>query len=177
MRILHFSLLAAALGVSACGGPLINTATGPCPKIGVLPDAADYPVRGPNGQILGLASLSVVHGACVYNTSRARETGYSSVQVLLTVFASGVRSPGADLDEITAPYVVATVADDGVLTGREEYVADINLGLDGKGSEEEKINVVMPYKGIVGDANQHRIVVAFKLDREDVELNRSRLGR
>jgi hypothetical protein len=162
-----------ALALAACG--IQSTAAGVCPKIGVLPDAADFPVRNANGDIVALGRLSLSNTSCIYDKSRVVETGFSSVSFTLTVTASVVRSEGARLSSVDLPYVVATVAPDGVITGRQESVLEVSL--DGRsGQDEDRLNIRIPYRGNA-DADQHRVVAAFRVDEQTVLLNRNRLGR
>ncbi|WP_417516675.1 hypothetical protein [Minwuia sp.] len=167
------SMIAIAAVLHACGGGA--AAAGTCPKIGVLPDAADNPVTGPDGEVVALARLSVQHGTCIYDKSNASRTGYSKVRFPMTVRVSAARFQGARVQDIDVEYVVATVAPDGVITGRQTYSTTIGLS-SATNFEDEKILIEIPYQGN-GEASQHRVVAAFLIDRETVALNRSRLGR
>lgn len=178
MRARHAAILAALLGVGAiglsgCGGG--SAAAGPCPKIGVLPDAADYPVQDANGKVMALASLSVSHGACIYDKSQTSSTGFSRVEFNMQVTATAVRAEGSLIDDVDLPVIIATVSGEGVLTGRETY--EIGVEIDGRtGSRTQQLHIEVPYRG-GGFATDHRILVAFQLDEKTVQFNRSRLGR
>lgn len=166
-------LTAAGLALAACGAN--STAAGTCPKIGVLPDAADLPVTNANGEVVALARISLQNGACIYDKSQAERTGFSKVSFPLTVRVSAARFRGARISDIDVEYIIATVAPDGAVTGRQEF--EISVELDGEvGSEDDKIFINLPFQGN-GNAGQHRVVAAFKVDRETVTLNRQRLGR
>lgn len=166
-------LTAAGIALAACGAN--STAAGTCPKIGVLPDAADLPVTNANGQVVALARLSVRNGPCIYDKSQAAKTGYSKVSFPLTVRVSAARFKGARISDIDVDYVIATVSPDGVITGKESY--EISVDFDGGvGSEDDKVLINIPFEGN-GSAGQHRVVAAFKVDRETVKLNRQRQGR
>lgn len=164
---------AAALALASCGGN--SAAAGKCPKIGVLPDASDLPVTNAAGEIVALARLSVANGACIYDKTQVTRTGYSKVQFPLTVRVSVARTQGSGVGDIDVKYIVATVSEDGVVTGKQVY--DMSVSFDGRtGFEDETLLITMPYEGN-GSASQHRIVAAFQLDRETVRINRQRLGR
>jgi hypothetical protein len=164
---------AAAITLAACGAN--STAAGVCPKIGVLPDAADLPVTNPSGQVVALARLSVAHGACIYDKTQAPRTGFSKVTFPLTVRISAARFKGARISDVDVTYLIATISPDGVITGRQNY--EMTVEFDGEvGSEDDKVLINIPYEGN-GTAGQHRLVAAFKVDRETVLLNRQRLGR
>jgi len=168
-------LCGAALIILQACSPGNSAAAGKCPRIGVLPDAADYPVKDGNGKVLALARLSLTNSACIYNKSNTAETGFSNVSFSLTVRVAAALSQGSRISRIAAPYVIATVAPDGVITGRQEYTMDVDVS-GRTGTEDERVTINIPYQG-GGDAAGHRVVVAFKLDEATVRLNRSRLGR
>lgn len=178
MKLRHAAIVAALLGASAltlsgCGAS--SSAAGPCPKIGVLPDAADYPVQDANGKILALARLSVDHGVCIYDKSQASSTGFSRVDFNMQFHVSVVRAEGSLIDDVDVPVVIATVSDDGVLTARQNY--DMNVTMDGRtGQESQALHIRIPYKGN-GNATDYRVLAAFKLDEAAVQFNRKRLGR
>ncbi|WP_416897609.1 MAG: hypothetical protein ACMVY4_19435 [Minwuia sp.] len=162
-----------AVGVSSCG--LGSAAFGTCPKIGVLPDAADKVILDNNGQLLALARLSTANSPCAYDKTDTQRTGYSRVSFTLTVRSSAARNQGAQISRVDTPYVVATVAPDGTVTGKQNY--DMTVSIDGQsGFEEDRIQIRIPYEG-GGEASQYRVVVGYQLDRAAVEQNRSRLGR
>jgi len=166
-------LMAGGLALAACGAN--SSAAGQCPKIGVLPDAADLPVTDANGQVIALARLSLQNGPCIYDKSAVQRTGFSKVSFPLTVRVSAAQVKGARVNDIDVTYIVATVSPEGAITGRQEY--RLNVDLDGTtGKEDDKILINIPYAGN-GNAAQHRVVAAFKVDRETVQLNRERLGR
>lgn len=162
-------LLAASCGTS-------STAAGPCPKIGVLPDASNFTVTDGAGQVRALARLDVSNSACIYNKSNFASTGYSSVATVLTLTVSAVRSEGSSVSSMTVPVRVATIAADGVLTGQRDLDIDVSVPATGTGREEERVDINLPYPG-GGTAEQVRVVVAFRIDRNAVMVNRSRLGR
>jgi hypothetical protein len=166
-------LTAAGLTLAACGTS--SSAAGICPKIGVLPDAADLPVTNSEGQVVALARLSVRNGPCIYDKTQAPRTGFSKVSFPLTVRVSAARFRGARVSDIDVTYIIATVSPDGVITGRQDF--EMTVDLDGElGSEDDKVLINLPYEGN-GAAGQHRVVAAFKVGRETVALNRQRLGR
>ncbi|MEC9346745.1 MAG: hypothetical protein VYB54_10990 [Pseudomonadota bacterium] len=174
-RILALSAaLAVSLVAASCGGG--SSASGPCPKIGVLPDASNYTVTDASGQVRALARLDVSHAPCIYNKSRFTETGYSSVSTVLTVTVSAVRGEGSSVSSLTAPVRVATISADGVLTGQQDFDIDVSVPAGATGRDDERVEITVPYPGS-GFAEQHRIVVAFRIDRNAVLVNRSRLGR
>ncbi len=164
---------ASLLVLAACG--VNSAASGTCPRIGVLPDAADLPVKNGTGEVVALARLSVSNSPCVYNKSRVASTGFSTVEFTLTVRVAAAATKAVRVTSVKAPYLVATVAPDGVVTGRQRYEMNVDIS-DRTGSEDDRIKITLPYEGS-GNASGHRIVVAFQLDEETVRLNRSRLGR
>lgn len=178
MKARHALIVAAMLGagafaLSGCGGS--SAAAGPCPKIGVLPDAADYPVQDASGKLLALARLSVSNSACIYDKSQASSTGFSRVDFSIEVTVTAVRAEGSLVDDIDVPVVVATVSGDGVLTARDDY--EMNVEIDGRtGEETQRLQIRVPYAGN-GFATDHRVLAAFRLDERTVQFNRSRLGR
>lgn len=164
---------AAALALASCGGG--SAAAGKCPRIGVLPDAADLPVTNASGEIVALARISLANGPCIYDKTQVTRTGYSKVQFPLTVRVSVARVQGSSVNDIDVKYIIATVSADGVVTGQQSY--EMNVDFDGRtGFEDEKLLVTVPFEGS-GSASQHRVVAAFQLDRETVQINRQRLGR
>lgn len=167
------ALTAIGIGLASCGAG--SSAAGACPKIGVLPDAADLPVTNAQGEIVALARISLQNGPCIYDKSQAARTGFSKVSFPLTVRVSAAQLKGALISDVDVSYVIATVSPDGAVTGKQEF--DMNVDLDGKsGSEDDKIFIDLPFEGN-GNASQHRVIAAFKVDRETVSLNRQRLGR
>lgn len=159
--------------LAACGAN--SAAAGKCPKIGVLPDAADLPVTDANGQVVALARLSLRNGPCIYDKTRSRNTGFSKVTFPLTVLVTAASAKGAAQNDIDVSYVIATVSPDGVVTGRQTY--QMSVDMDGTtGVEDDKIQISIPFEGN-GTASEHRVVAAFKVDRATIDLNRRRLGR
>jgi len=167
-----------ALALSACGiGGIGSAANGPCPKIGVLQDASNFPVKDQAGNIRALARLNVAgNSPCAYDKSSTETSGFSSMRTVLTVQVAAARSGSARMTSITVPVVIATISADGLLTGRQKISMDVGFDPDGTGSEQEQVEVHINDKGS-GDADSHRIVVACDLDRDEVLLNRSRQGR
>ncbi len=176
MRFLAPIATSLALVLAACGG-VTTAADGTCPRIGVLQDAANYPLKDSAGNIRALARLSVSRAtACTYNKSNTAETGFSTMRTVLNVRADAARAETANMSSIEVPVIVATVSADGLLTGRHRLTMDVPITTGGTGNAEEQVEVVISYKGS-GEAEQHRIVVAFDLGRDEVLLNRSRVGR
>lgn len=176
MRFLAPLVTTLALGLAACGG-VGSAADGACPRIGVLQDAANYPLKDSAGNIRALARLSVQRTkGCTYNTSNAAATGYSSMRTVVQVRVDAARAETASMSSIEVPVIVATVTDDGVLTGRSRVTMDVPLSSLGTGNADKQVEVEINFKG-TGEIAQHRIVVAFDLDRDEVLLNRSRIGR
>lgn len=176
MRFLAPLATSLALALAACGG-VGTAADGTCPRIGVLQDAANYPLKDSAGSIRALARLSVDRATpCTYNKSNTAQTGFSTMRTVLNVRAGAARAETASMSSIEVPIIVATVSPDGLLTGRHKLTMDVPFTTGGTGNAEEQVEVVISYKGS-GEADQHRIVVAFDLDRDEVLLNRSRVGR
>ncbi|MDF1734775.1 MAG: hypothetical protein P1U37_05775 [Minwuia sp.] len=176
MRILAPIATSLALALAACGG-VGTAADGSCPRIGVLQDAANFPLKDSAGNIRALARLSFSRATpCTYNKSSTDQTGFSSMRTVLNVRADAARAESASMSSIEVPVIVATVSADGLLTGRHRLTMDVPFTTGGTGNAEEQVEVVISYKGS-GEAEQHRIVIAFDLDRDEVLLNRSRVGR
>ncbi|MDF1720999.1 MAG: hypothetical protein P1U65_10020 [Minwuia sp.] len=167
-----------ALTLSACGlGGLSSAANGPCPRIGVLQDASNFPVKDQAGNIRALARLNIIsNSGCVYDKSNTDRTGFSTMRTVLKIQVAAARSGSTQMSSVTVPVIIATISADGLLTGRQKITLDVPFNNGGTGSEEEEVEVRINYKGS-GDADTHRIVAAFDLDRDEVLLNRSRQGR
>lgn len=176
MRFLAPLATSLALVLAACGG-VGTAADGTCPRIGVLQDAANFPLKDSAGNIRALARLTVNRATpCTYNKSNTAQTGFSSMRTVLDVRVDAARAESASMSTIEVPVIVATVSEDGLLTGRHRLTMDVPFTTGGTGNAEEQVEVVISYKG-GGEADKHRVVVAFDLDRDEVLLNRSRIGR
>lgn len=167
-----------ALTLSACGlGGISSAANGPCPRIGVLQDASNLPLKDQAGNIRALARLNIAgNSACAYDKSNTDRTGFSSMRTVLTLQVAAARAGASRMSSVTVPLVIATISADGVMTGRKKINLDVGFDPDGTGSEQEQVEVQINYKGS-GDADTHRIVAAFDIGRDEVLLNRSRQGR
>jgi hypothetical protein len=171
-------VLAAALAVAACGGGRGSggeLTTAPCPRIGILADAADLTRFRPGGgrdlsAMVVDARLVGVSGRCDF----ARRGGALDVTVTVTLTAE--RGPAAEARSFDLPWFVAvTDADDREILTKREFTTRVAFGpnVTRTRAEAEPVGLTLPVTETrrVGD---YAVRIGFQLTPEELALNRRR---
>jgi hypothetical protein len=146
-----------------------------CPTPSLIADGADLTryVQGGPRDIINLdyeARISGLAGGC------NRGKNGISVDMLLTVGFQVERGPGAVSQVVTLPWFVAVIdSTTGQVLSRQTFVESVSFPrnasrIDG---QSEQVTINLP---VTEDrkAKDYRVLVAFELKPEDLELNRRR---
>jgi hypothetical protein len=168
-RLASAVALAAALALGACAGSKPKSA---CPAYGILGDATRLTQFRPGDgrdivDVMYTAELPGITLAC---------TG-DEKQVNVTVRMKLVVSPGAATPadgKISVPFFVALTRDDREVVVREAYVRAFSFapGERSKTADEEA-EITIPLENGPG-LGTYEVLVGLKLDRPQLEFNRSR---
>lgn len=169
--------LGLGLVLAACGGPATTSTVPPCPRVGILADAARMTVfrEGPGRDITDVQSLSQIggfSGSCYY-TDKQR-TVMVDLRIEVTsergAAANGPRS--ADL-----PYFVSILNKNREIIAQQDFIlrADYPVNSVRVGLFDE-IEQRLPLKdGEYGDA--YEVLIGFRLTPDQLEWNRQNRRR
>ena len=165
--------LVAALGaaLAACAGKKDDAGAPPCPKVGVLADAARVTVYrdGPGRDLTDIkyeAQLGRIAGECIYRKRNTQVTVDMKLQI------NAKRGP-ADRDRIAdVGYFVAILDGQSNVLARQEFRSQIEFPQDqAQVATLEELEQVIPLKKDQ-PGSDFDVLVGFKLTPEQLERNR-----
>ena len=168
----RFAVLAATLGLAACGGS--EKFPPACPGLALLPDAADlvrYDGRGRDpSDLVADARITAVPAKCGPGDP-------GTVRATVSVVMDVTRGPASTDRRLALPYFVAVMLGDRVLD-KQEYTLGIEFppNIDRAQPTGQEVELVMPVTK-ERSAAAYRILVGFSLSPEDLEANRQRPRR
>jgi hypothetical protein len=166
-----------ALLLAGCGerSPtnLLERAQAPCPRIGVIADAADL-TRFRAGGGSDLTALEVNARVSGFQVSCDYAPRRSGLVVTLTPGFSAERGPAAAGPTLDVPYMVAVVGDDDQVLSRAEYSLRVGFppNVAKVSSTGEELSITLG--GGVTEASRRRVLVGFVLTPEELAANRRR---
>jgi predicted NAD/FAD-dependent oxidoreductase len=178
-NLLAGGMVAGLLALAGCNSGssgvagLLETAQAPCPRVGVIADAADLTrFRAGGGTDLTAmvvdARVSGFQAKCNYAPRR------EGLVVTLTPAFSAERGPAASGSEIEIPYMVAVVSEDDRILSQASYNLRVafppNVARVQSGGEE--LSITLP--GGVQQAASRRVLIGFQLSPEELAANRRR---
>lgn len=169
--------LGMALGLAACGGPATTSTVPPCPRVGILADAARMTVfrEGPGRDITDVQSISQVSGfsgSCYYEDRQ--RTVMVDLRIEVTsergAAANGPRS--ADL-----PYFVSILNKNRDIIAQQDFTlrADYPVNSARIGLFDELEQRIPLQAGEFGDA--YEVLIGFRLTPDQLEWNRQNRRR
>jgi hypothetical protein len=176
-RIIAAPLLGLAVLLAGCSGrsgmqQALNTA--PCPRIGILADAADLTkFRSAGSQDLSDLELDARIGGFNAKCDYARNG--RGLEVVLTMSMRAERGPAATGRTADLPYLIAVVDEAGNrVLSRQAFAARVTFPSNVNRAEiaGEEISVTIPGSREV--AQSRAVLLGFQLSEEQLALNRRR---
>jgi hypothetical protein len=177
LRAGGMAALALPLGLTACSGEsardLLARTTAPCPRVGIIQDAADLSRfrQGAQADLTALvvnASISGFQAKCDYNSKR------DGLVVTLTPNFSAERGPASSGSTADIPYMVAVVGDGDQVLSRAAYTLRVPFppNVAKVTSQGEEVSIALG--GGVAEAARRQILIGFVLTPDELAANRRR---
>ncbi len=165
------------LVLAGCGDrpveDLLSRAQAPCPRIGVIADAADL-TRFRAGGGTDLTAMEVDARVAGFQAKCDYASGRQGLVVTLTPQFTAERGPAAPGPAIDIPYMVAVVGDDDRVLSRAAYALRVAFppNVSRVQSQGEELSVTLT--GGVPQAASRRVLIGFQLSPEELAANRRR---
>jgi hypothetical protein len=152
---------------------LMSRAQAPCPRVGVIADAADL-TRFRAGGGTDLTAMEVDARVSGFQAKCNYASGRQGLVVTLTPQFSAERGPAAPAPVIDVPYMVAVVGDDDQVLSRAAYALRVAFppNVSRVQSQGEELSITLA--GGVDQAASRRVLIGFQLSPEELAANRRR---
>jgi len=173
-RLAIASMALAMGGLAGCGGQGANpVTTAPCPRIGILSDAAD--LTRFSGGSRDLAAMQIDAKIAGFNAKCDLTDRGQALDVTLTINIQAERGPAFQGRTAELPYMIAVVDPNGNrVMAREAYVIRANFEPNVPKTQvgTEEVNIRIP--GIPPEAAKKQVLIGFQLTPDELALNRQR---
>ena len=160
--------------LTSCGMFGGKTAPPVCPRAGILKDAAAVTKFRPGP---GRDLTDVVYQARLVNLKATCKYGKKGVTVEMTVALIAERGPAIRTSKATLEYFVAITGPDGDILAKELFATPVTFPNNvTRARVADELQQIIPLARGASAAN-HRIIVGFQLQRDELEYNRQRPRR
>ncbi|WP_111399697.1 hypothetical protein [Humitalea rosea] len=175
-RLARPALAAAVLALAACGGePSQNplNLTAPCPRIGLIGDAADLTRHaGPGRDLTTLVLDARIAG---FNAKCDFASRNSGIDVTLSPIFEVERGPAAQSRTAEFTYIVAVMDASGqAIQSREAFPIRASFPPNAPRVRDDSERITIRIPGNPAEVRNRRVLIGFQLTEAELALNRAR---